>query len=418
MRDTSVAYSKIPSAYDHFRADQAAFRVNPKKLLAAHGEKLADFAAKQVIHHVKAATNKLVKSASDYFKPTAMPNKKRRQKNAVVVRRKQPTRAPRALAYKNVSAKPVFRSLGIGGNITIKHEEFVANIIGSTAFSCRTFALNPGLRSTFPWLAKTAGGFERYKVKRLHLKFTPILGSDSPGRVWLAGRHDSAEAAPVLKTQLTTLPNTVAQQIWTESRWSGSKMEKMHYVRSGVQANTDVKTYDCGVLYVGTDFCASDTAVIGELSVEYEIELYNPCSPVAPCVLFSADSTTGQGGSSMFGTSGATAVGVGPYVLTADGTHIRFLTPGNYHLSFWYQGTGIDYPDFSFAEPDSVTLIVNETFAKTGTTIVVLNVGVECTEPGQILNCTSGSTTITNVRCTVCEGYAITNGQPTQAPQE
>jgi len=101
------------------------------------------------------------------------------------------------------------------------------------------------------------------------------------GKVMLSFDYDASDAPPSNKQQvLDTIPHADAMpcEPTLSLRINTSEMKSQDgwYVRPGAQpANTDIKTYDCGVLSVSTYGCAA-TSVIGELRVRYKCTLHVP----------------------------------------------------------------------------------------------------------------------------------------------
>jgi len=167
----------------------------------------------------------------------------------------------------------------------IEEDEYIADINGSVAFATNAFNVNIGQSSTFPWGSKIAALFEKYHFDMLEFYYrrevSEYATNGQSGKVMLSFDYDASDAAPTSKQQvLDTIPHadampcepTVVLRINTNEM----KSQDGWYVRSGAQpANTDIKTYDCGILYVSTYGCANTTA-IGELRVRYKCTLHVP----------------------------------------------------------------------------------------------------------------------------------------------
>jgi len=168
---------------------------------------------------------------------------------------------------------------------TIIEDEYVTEISSSTAFATNSFPINPGQSLTFPWLSKIAANWEKYHINEIEFYYTPEASAYAPaaqtGKVILSCDYDAADAAPVSKVQVED----------TDPHADGMPYEDIclrldpkflndtvtgKYVRPGAQpANTDIKTYDAGNLYLSTSGTTSP-GTCGELRVRYSVTLEKP----------------------------------------------------------------------------------------------------------------------------------------------
>lgn len=162
----------------------------------------------------------------------------------------------------------------------VQHTEFVSDISGTTGFAVRTVPINPGQSSLFPWLSSIAARYEKYRFRSLRFIYETNKSTATNGVVVLAVDYDAEDDVPATKSQL----------LQNEDKERGAPWQKFHmqcsehnlrkslgmFVRPGaVPSGVDVKTYDLGQLFIGTNGMA-DTSVVGELYVEYDIELETP----------------------------------------------------------------------------------------------------------------------------------------------
>lgn len=176
--------------------------------------------------------------------------------------------------------EPVYLGRSSNGDVTVEHEEFIADISGSVGFADTLYPINPGMASTFPWLSQMAPLYESYKFEKLEFRYENQTSTTSLGAVMLAVDYDASDPAAVSKTQLATYRGYVRGPPWGEFSTSSEKEDlgkrTSYYVRTGVLgADQDVKLYDTGNLNVATSRQA-DTAVIGELYVRYRVKLMTP----------------------------------------------------------------------------------------------------------------------------------------------
>jgi len=168
----------------------------------------------------------------------------------------------------------------------IEEDEYIADVNGSVNFATTGFSINPGQSTVFPWGSRIAQLYERYTFEFLEFYFTSSVSgfatNGQSGVIVLSADYDAADAAPTTKQQVEDtsphtdpcLPSTSVVALRLDPREMRTSDAK--YVRFGAQpANTDIKTYDVGNLFVTTQGCANTTA-IGELHVRYRVRLDKP----------------------------------------------------------------------------------------------------------------------------------------------
>jgi len=221
----------------------------------------------------------------------------------------------RGLVFRNNA--PQFRQAQ-NGSIVVKHREYIADVAGSVSFASVSYSINPALIVSFPWLYATANQYESYHFRNLHYIYEPACSTSTAGTVMLAVDYDAIDAAPGTKSQVMTYHGAVRSSVWEEVRYvalhSNLDKYKTRYTRSAaLVANQDIKTFDVGNLFVCTALCAG-TSNIGELYVEYEVELQTPQqNPIAGITIGSAilNSSAGFAQNLPFGTNLAVSSQIG-----------------------------------------------------------------------------------------------------------
>jgi hypothetical protein len=253
-------------------------------------------------------------------------------KNKNTAQKKTPPRAP-ANKKKQTSAAAAYatgQSSGVAqiyrnsvDSCRIRHRELLASITGSTAFAVPfTFALNPGIAATAPWLALEAQGWEKYEFNSLKLCYYTRTGSSIPGSVILAPDYDAADAAPVSEQIASAYYGTEEDAPWKDIKLNFDKEELKgkRYVRtSALGPNLDIKTYDVGNAFV----CTTDGTAVnwGKVWLEYDITLFNPQLP--PGGAAGSGTLQGAGGSFTAATPfGAVPISLGSYALAAAATNV------------------------------------------------------------------------------------------------
>jgi hypothetical protein len=230
-------------------------------------------------------------------KPRAAQGKKK----ARPAKRKQPLRksnpsgpnrmgAPRSLGGQNM-LKGGNGGLGSTSTTrfrqTIEEDEYIGEVNGSVSFATTGYNINPGQAGTFPWGNKISQLYERYDFNYLEFyvcsEVSAYATQGQTGVVVLSCDYDASDVAPTTKQQVEdTDPHTkpclpsVQSPIRLILDCAEMRSSDAKYVRPGAQpANTDIKTYDAGILYVSTQG-NQNTTVIGELHVRYKCTLKKP----------------------------------------------------------------------------------------------------------------------------------------------
>lgn len=189
-------------------------------------------------------------------------------------------RAPVAIANRRRVQRPSIRQLGGRGDARVVHREYIQDIAGSVAFAAVALSINPGLASTFPWLSNIARNYESYRFRKLKFCYETESSTATIGTLMLVVDYDAADPAPTSKAQAMTYRSAVRSAPWAmcchDSLLEDLSKLKSEFIRGGLNpAGTDIKTYDIGTLYICTQG-ESNTNNIGELYVEYDIELLTP----------------------------------------------------------------------------------------------------------------------------------------------
>lgn len=187
--------------------------------------------------------------------------------------------APIARSAKSRSSEPVVK----GGyrSTRIKHRELLGSVAGATSFTVQSsYVLNPGMAATFPWLSTQATGWEQYRFHSLCFCYIPRCATTKVGSVILAPDYDSLDAAPSSELIATSYRDASEGASWQDLKCQLAPaalhpIGPRKYIREGSIAFGDYKTYDGGRLHV----CSTeqdDTANVGKLWVDYDVEFFVP----------------------------------------------------------------------------------------------------------------------------------------------
>jgi len=171
----------------------------------------------------------------------------------------------------------------------VSHREYLGDINGATAFTNRSYPLNPGMSVTFPWLSTLAQSYQQYRFHGLVFEFrslvTDFVTSGAPGVIVMTTNYnadrpafssrieaENAEYAVSVKPTLSLMHMIECATNETQN--------KIYNVRSGpVDADEDLKFYDVGLTQIITQ--NNPSQVLGELWVSYVVEFLKPQLPSA-----------------------------------------------------------------------------------------------------------------------------------------
>lgn len=205
---------------------------------------------------------------------------KKKKTNRAAAKREPTVRAPVATTRIKTTPAPRVQRSKKNGDVVVCHREFITDIPGSVAFATNAFPVNPGLASVFPWLSQQAAQYESYRFRKLNFAFQTMSSTATSGTVMAAVDYDPADSAPTTKTQLAAYRKFVRSAPWADfenhSLQEDLSKRKSYFVRRGaLSATQDVQLFDTGNFFLATQGQA-DASPVGELYVDYEVELMTP----------------------------------------------------------------------------------------------------------------------------------------------
>jgi hypothetical protein len=269
--------------------------------------------------------------------------------------------AAQAYASGQVSKAPVIMASRDSSRIV--HRELLETVVDSTPFAVtHQFAINPGLKATFPWLSTQALGWQAYRFNSLRFCYYTRSATTQVGSLMLIPDYDAADAAPSTEKIASSYEDVAEDSPWKDITCvlrpaAMDTIGPRHFVRiGGVPAGQDIKLFDVAQLFVAS-VGGTGGASIGKLWVEYDITFFTPQLP---------PNGVECGGATIVGATAFTAAnpwGTAP-VITPLG-----VTPSVYPGG-GAGGNDILMPD---ADPDDEYLFV---FEGTGTVLAALAVTV------------------------------------------
>jgi len=262
------------------------------------------------------------------------------------------------------------------GRVTVTHREYVADVVAETSvFQNVQFSINPGLRALFAWLFLIASRYESYSFRRLKFIYESMVSTSTAGAVVMAVDFDAADTPPVSKAQLLSYQGAVRSNVWKSCEYvcTSANLQKLkqYFMRSTpLVSNLDVKTYDVGVLNIATtgiDLGVLSSLTVGELYVEYTVDLYTPQLSIdpSPASLAAAFTTTAEDGpvAGLLPWAQSAKTGLLPIAITGAGGSLIANRAGRYLIQLALQGNHADgndeSGDINLAPQDSLSTIEN-----------------------------------------------------------
>jgi len=185
-----------------------------------------------------------------------------------------------------------------------------------------------------------AAGFTQFVFKRLVFRLVTTTTTGTIGNWMLTVLWDSLDSVFTSKQELLDYGGAKEANVWKDVIFYCDK-KAMHYfnkffnyVNGGVPENADPKTYNVGQLVVATSGNSTDTAIVGELHVDYEVDMMTPN-------IQGTLSTFDAGYWSFASNQGSTAFLV-PHS-NNNGVTLQGISNSSFALSFLHYGNGQEY---------------------------------------------------------------------------
>lgn len=236
---------------------------------------------------------------------------------------------------------------------TVRHAEYIADIAGSVGFSVGKFRVNAADPVTYPWLSLIAPNFEKYHFKSLKFMLKPQAPSIIPGVIMMAFDYDPSDEQPFSKADMLQYDGAVRVNSWSSQEMTMKKTGALYTASMAPTASADLRLTDAANLFVATSG-QSDTSLISELWVEYEVDLLIPQArqDCDTFVLAKDNWTPDQSFTSANVTNPSTNFDIDPL----DSTRIKCLKRGTFGISCYAIGFILD---LSLDTPYSVIVNVN-----------------------------------------------------------
>jgi len=171
-------------------------------------------------------------------------------------------------------------------SIRIRHKEYICDIVGSTDFNLKAFAINPGLRQSFPYLAGIAQNFEMYKINGMIFVYKAQSAYALNSTNTALGTVIMATDYNCLDDNYTDKQSMEAGVFASSGRPSKDLLHPIEcakhltsveerFIRTGAISTGDLRFSDWGNFQIATSAMQA-AATIGELWVTYDVTLMNP----------------------------------------------------------------------------------------------------------------------------------------------
>lgn len=206
---------------------------------------------------------------------------------------------------QNTFQAPSFTPVSDTGEIMMSNREYISNVYGpsSSGFSVQSYELNPGLESTFPFLAQIAANYSEYEFKQLIFSYKSTVTdfqttNGIAGQVLTATQYNTDEDVFRDKQSMMVYHGAASAKS-TGNIMSGVECDPRKlsgtvgkFVRhQGLPRGEDQKEYDLGRFNIATvDFpSVLQNQAIGELWVSYTVVLRRPKLVVSRGLAISQD---------------------------------------------------------------------------------------------------------------------------------
>jgi len=173
----------------------------------------------------------------------------------------------------------------------IEHREYLFDVISPAASPAwgvvQSVNLNPGIATTFPWLAGIAANYEEYKFDGLVVFYEATSSDYSGGSSQALGSVQIATQYDVLDTGFASQMEMLEYEFASSAKSSCSFAHPVEcspkdnpinklYVRSGSVTTNALQLYDLGVTTVAVQGVGAANVNLGKIWISYRVKLGKP----------------------------------------------------------------------------------------------------------------------------------------------
>nr|QCC62364.1 putative capsid protein [Crucivirus sp.] len=253
-----------------------------------------------------------------------------------------------------------------GSAVVVRHQEPLGDIITSSnagEFKLQNFFIQPGLATSFPWLASMAQNFQQYRILGMLFEFRS-MAADA-----ISGTNIALGTVTMATNYNSSSPNYISKKDMQNSEYATStkpslsvfhpiecspevSAEEVLYIRNaGVPDGDDQRLYDWGNFQIATSGFQGTNVTIGELWVTYEVALIKPkaVSTIGSYILaahMQGNSSAGLTAATPFLGNSLLAGSTLNLYVTGGGTTLNFDTASGiqvgqkFKVDFYFAGVG------------------------------------------------------------------------------
>jgi len=239
--------------------------------------------------------------------------------------------APVARSKRVTSGPP--RILKKGRGLTIAHSEMIGVIASAAAggtFKCDSFINNPGRFATYPWLSSIAGNFDKYILRKCVINFISNQPTSTAGRVGLGIDYDSTDPPPADRNEFFALTHHAEGAPWDSISLNIPLDNKERFVNS--HTLNDSKLIDCGQLLFMSDQIANGGVILGDITIDYVVELLQPQQAIYTTQSYSIDSLGSVTTAKDFSVTGPLVAPLTASSANSSTTTMEVSCPQGYYL--------------------------------------------------------------------------------------
>nr|UOF92972.1 capsid protein [Red clover necrotic mosaic virus] len=168
----------------------------------------------------------------------------------------------------------------------IMHTQLAMSMVGSVQMrtnngkSNQRFRLNPSNPALFPTLAYEAANYDMYRLKKLTLRYVPLVTVQNSGRVAMIWDPDSQDSAPQSRQEISAYSRSVSTAVYEKCSLTIPADNQWRFIADNT--TVDRKLVDLGQLLFVTH-SGSEGIEVGDIFFECEVEFKGP-QPTASVV--------------------------------------------------------------------------------------------------------------------------------------
>nr|BAA86875.1 36 kDa coat protein [Red clover necrotic mosaic virus] len=161
----------------------------------------------------------------------------------------------------------------------LMHTQLVLSVVGTTQLrvnngkSIQRFRLNPSNPALFPTIAYEAANYDMYRLKKMTLRYVPIVTVQNSGRVSMVWDADSRDSAPQSRQETSAYSRSVSTAVYEKCSLTIPADNQWRFIADNTAV--DRKLIDFGQLLFVTH-SGSEGVEIGDVFFECEVEFKGP----------------------------------------------------------------------------------------------------------------------------------------------